>query len=368
MAVITERGRAKINLTLRVLGRRADGYHELESLVAFADVGDVVTLDTDVPARDGRTGWDVTISGPFAAALTAGNVGGNLIAMTLQRLADACPALRLGAVHLNKQLPVASGLGGGSADAAAVLRAVRRANADNAASQHVSWERIAASLGADVPVCFANRSAWMQGIGNRLQPVPGLPEFHAVLVNALPTVPPDKTARVFRALNAAPLAAVAAVAADAGAGDNGALPAALHELGLPGAARTERYGALLAFMRNQGNSLSVATQEVVPELKTVLSGLYTLALGSEGAAAAAATGSSAVPAPESAMQRSGTNRSAPSTPQTSPVVAMSGAGPTCFIAVPSAAHATNAAAALRIDQPTWWVAATRLGCDDEPSD
>ena len=345
MAVITERARAKINLTLRVLGRRADGYHELESLVAFADVGDVITLNTDALAVDDRTGWTVTMSGPFAGAL----VGDNLIATTLQRLVATCPALRLGAVHLDKQLPVASGLGGGSADAAAGVRAVRRANADNPAGQDVPWEQIAASLGADVPVCFANGSAWMQGIGDRLQPVPGLPDLHAVLVNPLGAVPPDKTARVFRTLNAPPSPTAQP---DPEARRETPLPAVLAEFGGPGMERAERCRALLAFMREQGNSLSVATQQVVPEISDVIRALNSVALGLEATniTAAPEIGTSAPQAPAPATLKN-----------TGTLVAMSGAGPTCFVVVPSAAHAAQIAATLRRRQPTWWVAATRFG-------
>jgi 4-diphosphocytidyl-2-C-methyl-D-erythritol kinase len=311
MPIYTELARAKVNLTLEVRGRRADGYHELASLVAFADVGDVVTLDTD--ARHS----DVTVSGPFAADL----VGENLVATTLRRLGEAHPKLKLGAVHLEKRLPVAAGIGGGSADAAAVLRAVRRANADVAAD--VPWERLAARLGADVPVCLGNTTAWMTGVGDRLQPVPGLPVLSAVLVNALGAVPADKTARVFRALNAGPVGAAAA---------SDAVPMALMSAAVGGSdqART----ALVAFMSERGNSLQQATLTVVPAVAEVLT-----VLRGEGQGALSKAPRLVDPL----------------------LVAMSGAGPTCFALFASGEDATAAAQHMRSRHPMWWVAATQIG-------
>lgn len=345
MTVITEYARAKINLTLRVLGRRVDGYHELESLVVFADVGDIITLDTGSRVGSSQDGWNVTMSGPFAHALT----GDNLIATTLQRLTTVCPALRLGGIHLDKQLPVASGLGGGSADAAAVLRAVRRANADNAAIQDICWHQIAASLGSDVPVCFANANAWMQGIGDRLQRVHELPELHAVLVNALGVVPPDKTARVFRALNAPPFMATASNGAVVGS-----LPAAL--VGDAGRSGADRHRVLLAFMREHGNGVMAATQEVVPDITDVLTTLNRVALGFDNISSNAG---SKAEIPITAPLGSAASQSAATSTET--LVSMSGAGPTCFVLVPSAAHAMAVASSLRKLQPEWWIAATRLG-------
>src|SRR5690606_18933100 len=146
--IITELARAKVNLTLRVLGRRPDGYHELESLVSFADIGDTVTLTVGAAP-------EVTVTGAFAMDIA----GGNLVEAAMQRLARAEPRLRLGAIEIEKSLPVAAGLGGGSADAAAALRAVRRANPEIADA--FDWHGFAARLGADVPVCFADAPALM---------------------------------------------------------------------------------------------------------------------------------------------------------------------------------------------------------------
>lgn len=196
MTIIEERAPAKINLTLEVLGRRADGYHELRSLVAFAvDAFDIVTLDTSRPP-----GCDVT--GPFGGSIA----GQNLVELTLAKLAAADAGLKLGHVTLTKNLPVAAGIGGGSADAAAVLRAVARANPDRASA--IDWSAIALSIGSDVPVCLQNRLSWMTGAGESVTPAEtSLNGLHAVIVNPRVPVPADKTAQVYRALRASTLAA-----------------------------------------------------------------------------------------------------------------------------------------------------------------
>ena len=143
---ICELARAKINLTLTVLGRRQDGYHEIESLVTFAEAGDRVLLHPG-------SAYSLASGGTFAGDI----IGRNLLERAVHLLREAEPGLRLGAIELEKNLPVAAGLGGGSADAAALLRAVRKANPDRARA--VPWEDIAARLGADVPVCLAGKPA-----------------------------------------------------------------------------------------------------------------------------------------------------------------------------------------------------------------
>ena len=160
---------AKVNLALHVLGRRADGYHLLDSLVAFAAVGDVVRVE---PAE--RLALRVT--GPFAAAL-AGEAD-NLVLRAARALAARHGIAPCAHLTLEKHLPVASGIGGGSADAAAALRVLARL-----------WEvsdataELALALGADVPVCLAGRPARMGGIGEALAPAPRLPACGLVLVN-----------------------------------------------------------------------------------------------------------------------------------------------------------------------------------------
>lgn len=189
--VLEETARAKVNLTLSVLGRRADGYHELDSIVAFADVGDMVRL---IPGER----VSAAVTGPFAAEI----IGENLASRALDLLGKAHPELLLGLVEIDKRLPVAAGVGGGSADAAAVLRLVKRANPDHAAD--VDWEQIALQLGSDVPVCLMQKSCRMQGRGDVISALPYEIDVPVVLANAREPVPADKTARVFRALAAAP--------------------------------------------------------------------------------------------------------------------------------------------------------------------
>ena len=173
---LTEQAPAKINLTLRVIGRRADGYHELESLVAFARVADRVDF-----APGNTLALDVT--GPFAAA--AGNLADNLVLKAARELARRAPGLVLGRFTLTKELPVAAGLGGGSADAAAALRLLARTNA--LALDDVRLAEAARATGADVPVCLDPRARVMRGIGEVLSAPLALPPLPAVLVN--PGVP-----------------------------------------------------------------------------------------------------------------------------------------------------------------------------------
>jgi 4-diphosphocytidyl-2-C-methyl-D-erythritol kinase len=181
---------AKINLTLHVLGRRADGYHLLDSLVAFASVHDVVRAE-DAYALT------LTVDGPTAQDLAANLQGENLVLRAARRLAEAAgitaPAA---ALALHKTLPVAGGIGGGSADAAAALIALAklwRLDLTDAA-----LAAIALPLGADLPVCLASRAAYMSGIGELLVPAPKLPPLGILLVNPRVALP---TAAVFQALN-----------------------------------------------------------------------------------------------------------------------------------------------------------------------
>jgi 4-diphosphocytidyl-2-C-methyl-D-erythritol kinase len=277
--MITELARAKVNLSLEILGRRPDGYHELASLVAFADIGDTITLDTNAPVG-------VRVTGLFSSTIA----GENLVAVTLRRLAEAEPRLRLGAVGLDKQLPVAAGIGGGSA---AAIRAAKRANPDFA---DVDWVKIASGLGADVPVCLANGTAWMTGIGDHVTPLRGWPVLGAVLVNPLVPAPADKTAQVFRRLGAQAI-----------------LPGAAIEAPVSGTQAID-------FMAARGNALEAAAMAVMPITAAVKSALL------------------AMPGCRYA--------------------AVSGGGPTCFGIFDDP---NVAAAALRVEEPSWWVRAATLG-------
>jgi 4-diphosphocytidyl-2-C-methyl-D-erythritol kinase len=284
-ASVRELARAKVNLTLTVRGRRADGYHDLESLVTFAGMHDVVTL---APGGAGA----VAVTGPLASYIS----GENLLVKALTLLRGVDPGLRLGPVRLEKHLPVAAGLGGGSADAAALLRAVRRANPERAAE--VAWPEIAARLGADVPVCLEDRPALVSGVGHEVAPLVSLPPMHAVLVN--PGVPLP-TARVFAALQA------------------GAAPAALSRAVPPELTSAED---LLGYMRERGNDLEAAATALLP------------VIGEAKAALAAGPGCR--------------------------LAAMSGSGPTCFGLYGDRESAGRAADALAGAHPGWWVRQTTL--------
>jgi 4-diphosphocytidyl-2-C-methyl-D-erythritol kinase len=171
---------AKINLFLHVGGKRADGYHALQSLVVFAQAGDELELHrSSEPA--------LSLRGPFADGL--GTDGDNLVlkaARLLERNAN---------IVLTKNLPVASGIGGGSADAAAALRGLRELwNTDDSDDR---LREFAAMIGSDVPVCIGSEPTWMEGRGEVLAPVPGVPAMPMLLVNPGIAV---STAEVFRTL------------------------------------------------------------------------------------------------------------------------------------------------------------------------
>lgn len=285
--VLIETASAKVNLTLRVLGRRPDGNHELESLVAFADVGDGVEFRAGAPAG-------VSVRGRFAGAID----GPNIAARALELARDAAPALVLGAVTIDKQLPVAAGIGGGSADAAAVLRAIRRANP--AIASTVDWHAIAAALGADVPVCLNSVAQFMWGTGRQTCAVPPLPRLPVVLANP---GEPLATATVFRALATAPV-----------------VPAA--EAPVPPGPFAER-AALLAYMRDCGNDLEPPAIARCPAVGRVLAVLA----GTPGARLAR----------------------------------MSGSGPTCFAVFDDDRDAEAAAARIRSAESRWWVTPATLG-------
>ncbi|SEN97243.1 4-diphosphocytidyl-2-C-methyl-D-erythritol kinase [Gemmobacter aquatilis] len=219
---------AKVNLTLHVTGRRADGYHLLDSLVVFAAVGDVLRV---TPAER----LTLRISGPQARALAAED--DNLVL----RAARAFGLNRGAAIELEKHLPVASGIGGGSADAAAGLRALARlwgvALPDAATVLR---------LGADVPVCLAGRPVRMAGVGETLTPLPALPEAWLVLANPGLGV---STPEVFRALARR---------------DNRAMPE------VPGFADVRDFAG---FLRGLRNDMEPAAESLLPVIGTVRAAL-----------------------------------------------------------------------------------------------
>jgi 4-diphosphocytidyl-2-C-methyl-D-erythritol kinase len=283
---VLERARAKVNLALHIVGRRPDGYHLLDSLVVFPSVADEI----DVRATtDGRV--DLSVTGPFAAGLPAGP--DNLILKAAQALAGIFSTGEQSgaAIALTKRLPVASGIGGGSADAAATLRALCRLwdGSPGADTLH----RIAASLGADVPMCLDQVPVRARGIGDRLTPAPPLPAAGMLLVNPGVAV---STPAVFRALAVR---------------DNPPLPA------LPD--RFADLGALVAWLQTTRNDLQAPAMTLAPMVADVLDALGT----SAGCRFAR----------------------------------MSGSGATCFGLYPDEGSAIAASAGIARIRPDWWVGA-----------
>jgi 4-diphosphocytidyl-2-C-methyl-D-erythritol kinase len=177
---------AKVNLYLHLIGRRPDGYHLLDSLVAFADLGDRITAE---PAAK----LSLEITGPEAASLsTLGR--DNLVLRAARLLADHTGAARGAALLLEKNLPVAAGIGGGSSDAAAVLRLL--AALWQLSIGEEALRGLGARLGADLPACLYGRAAWLGGAGEQIDPAPDLPEAGILLANPRQQLP---TAAVFAA-------------------------------------------------------------------------------------------------------------------------------------------------------------------------
>ena len=226
---------AKLNLYLHVTGKRADGYHLLDSLVAFAGVHDTVI------AWEAGT-LTLALQGPFAKHLAS--EGDNLVLRAARKLRERAGVKTGAALTLIKRLPVASGIGGGSADAAAALRALdalwrlRAGEADLAA--------LGLELGADVPVCLFARAAFVGGIGERIVAAPPLPQAFLVLANPMQAV---STAQVFAARSGA----------FSEAGRFSEIPQDLSELAL-----------LLAMRRND---LAVAAMALCPEISRVIGAL-----------------------------------------------------------------------------------------------
>jgi len=286
--MLSDQGRAKVNLTLRVIGRRVDGYHDLESVVAFADCADRLTLE---PGKE----LSLTTTGPLAQA--CGAAADNLVLKASRLLAEQVPGLKLGAFTLEKVLPVAAGIGGGSADAAAALRLLARANGlslDDARLQDV-----ALATGADVPVCLNSHACDMTGVGERLLPL-SLPRLPCVMVN--PCVP-VATRDVFRAL---------------GLRNGELLVGATDVMESPawpdGGATVADWVEALAIVPNDLEAPAIRVQPLIGGVLSVLG-------GADGAL----------------LSR------------------MSGSGATCFAIFGDDAKARGGSEQIRRDHPDWWV-------------
>lgn len=239
-SLFSEPAPAKVNLTLRILGKRADGYHDLESLVVFAHLSDQVTLTLDA-----ALGLDV--DGPTAAA--AGDISDNLVLRAARELAGRTDGLRLGRFALAKRIPVAAGLGGGSSDAAAALRLIMRVNGIARDNRRVM--DAARATGADVPVCLDPRPRVMRGIGDVLSAPLDLPPLPAVLVNPGVPVP---TRDVFGKLGLAP-------------GERRGLASEID------AGRLKERAALLDYLASQPNDLEAPAIALQPVIADVLGAL-----------------------------------------------------------------------------------------------
>ena len=288
---LTEPAPAKVNLYLHLTGRRDDGYHLLDSLVVFAGIGDTLTA---APAET----LSLHVAGPFAAGL-AGEPD-NLVLRAARALA-AEAGVTVGAhLVLDKHLPVASGIGGGSADAAAALRLI--ASANRGALSETAMAAIAARLGSDVTVCLANRPSLMTGRGEAVEPVGNFPACGVLLAN--PGIPLP-AASVYAELRADDLRAPMLLGGDG--------PPDFHG----------DFVQLLVYALPRLNDLEAPAARLVPEIREVLAALL------------------ALDGPRLAR--------------------MSGSGPTCFALFATEAEAASAGARLAAEFPYWWVAASALG-------
>ncbi|MEA2863846.1 MAG: 4-diphosphocytidyl-2-C-methyl-D-erythritol kinase [Bradyrhizobium sp.] len=288
MPALVEEGRAKVNLSLRVVGRRIDGYHDLESVVAFADCADRLSL---TPGSE----LHLKTTGPMAQG--CGAAADNLVFKAAQLLGERVPGLKLGEFTLDKALPVAAGIGGGSADAAAALRLLARAN--GLAPDDARLIEVARLTGADVPVCLASGACVMTGVGETLQPL-SLPKIPCVMVN--PRVP-VATQDVFKALglrNGELLVGIADVIRAAAWPEQGA--------------SVEDWVEALAASSNDLEAPATRLQPVIGEVLSALS-------ATNGAWLAR----------------------------------MSGSGATCFAIFENTAEAQRAAQKIQLDRPQWWV-------------
>jgi 4-diphosphocytidyl-2-C-methyl-D-erythritol kinase len=290
---LVDYGRAKVNLTLRVVGRRVDGYHDLESVVAFADCADRLTLSPGPTLA-------LETAGPTASA--CGELADNLVLKAARLLAERVADLKLGTFALEKILPVAAGIGGGSADAAAALRLLARVN--ELSFDDVRLAEVALLTGADVPVCLASHACDMTGVGEGLLPL-SLPKLPAVLVN--PNVP-VATKDVFAALG------LRSGELLVGATD------VIEALAWPGEGAS--IADWIATLSAVGNDLEAPAKRIQPVIGDVLQTL--------GKA------------------------------QGAQLARMSGSGATCFALFATATDAQAAARQIAAARPEWWVHAGEL--------
>ena len=288
MAALVEHAPAKVNLTLAVLGRRTDGYHLLDSLVAFAGIGDRLTL---IP------GGSLSLAVRGMTTTQAGPLDDNLVLKAAKALAAEVPGLKVGRFTLDKRLPVAAGLGGGSSDAGATLRLLARAN--RLPLDDARLRKVARRIGADVPVCVDPRPRRMRGIGEILSGPLAIPKLAAVLVNPGVAVP---TRDVFAILGR----------------KSGEARRAGRALALP----RDRDG-FVEYLAGERNDLEPAAVTLQPVIARVLAVLR----GQRGC----------------------------------DLARMSGSGATCVGLFASSRAAAAAARGISAVHPRWWVKATAFG-------
>jgi 4-diphosphocytidyl-2-C-methyl-D-erythritol kinase len=297
---------AKVNLTLRILGRRADGYHELESLVAFAPFGDGLTFLPGGPL-------ELDVSGPMADR--AGPLPDNLVLRAARALAERIDSLRLGRFALHKELPSGAGLGGGSADAAAALRLIAKANGISLDDPRV--HDAARATGADVPVCLDPRPRVMRGIGEILTGPVALPPLGIIVIHpgfALPTGP------VFKTLGLAPGEKLAKVCETTAGSERGRPARPDHDADEMPALAADK---LLAWLASERNDLEPPAIAIAPAVADVISVIARL------------TGCR--------------------------LARMSGSGSACFGLFDDGEAAATAAERVAGARPSWWVRAGLLG-------
>jgi 4-diphosphocytidyl-2-C-methyl-D-erythritol kinase len=294
MPALTDEARAKVNLTLRVIGRRVDGYHDLESVVAFCDCADRLSL---------KSGTDLHLTTTGPRARDCGEASDNLVLKAVRLLGERVADLEAGEFTLDKVLPVAAGIGGGSADAAAALRLLARANMLALDDPRVI--EVAQLTGADVPVCLSSRACVMTGVGETLLPLT-LPKMPCVLVNPCVAV---ATRDVFAALGLRQGELLV-----------GATDVILHDPVWPEAGAS--IDAWIKVLAGIGNDLEKPAMRIQPVIGEVL------------AALGAADGVG--------------------------LARMSGSGATCFAIFNDDAAAQRAAQAIQLEHPLWWVHAGAL--------
>jgi len=295
--------RAKVNLSLSIAGKRRDGYHELAGLVAFADYGDELSF-APLPGQlqsDQTRGVQFELTGPFATGLATASccTQDNLVMKALHSYEQRTGLALSGHLILTKNLPIASGIGGGSSDAAAVLTLLQSLNARPVEPQIL--HEIALQLGADVPMCLRPAAQWVSGIGEICHPLADFPALACVLVNPRVNVP---TGAIFKGLKAPTLATD-------------------HKSTMPDdLAAFTTMGALLEWLTETGNDLQAPAICTAPIIADVLKAI--------------------------------------SRDKNCVLARMSGSGATCFGLYEKSEVAQEAAVRIGEDHPDWWVVASQL--------